>query len=452
VHEEVVGIWTPSRRRLTTGLVLTVTLVAFESLAVSTVMPDVKDDLGGLDLYGWVFSGFFLGSMLGIVLAGLAADRRPVSVPFAAGLVLFAGGLLAGGAATSMGMLVAARVAQGIGAGAIPAVAYTTVGRAYPKAVQPRLFAVFSTAWVVPGLIGPATASAIAHAASWRWVFLGLLPLVAIAAAIALPTLGVATPDTSGDDSGDGRRRVLHAGILTVGAAAVLGGLTAGSITAAVALVVVGTPLAAWAFVRLVPAGTARFAPGMPAAVAVRGVLTFAFFGTDAFVPLALTDVRDQPGWVAGLALTVATITWTAAAWVQQRVVHDLGPRRLVRIGFLALAAGTVGALTCLGGLPVPAAILLWGAAGFGTGLSYAPLSVTVLATARPGQEGRASAGLQLTDVLGVSLGTGLTGVFIATGEGLEWTTRTSLTIAFAVTTAVALAGSLLARRLPTRI
>jgi MFS family permease len=351
-----------------------------------------------------------------------------------------------------MGMLVAARVAQGIGAGAIPAVAYTTVGRAYPKAVQPRLFAVFSTAWVVPGLIGPATASAIAHAASWRWVFLGLLPLVVVAAAIALPTLAVATPEATGDDTDDGRRRVLLAGVLTVGAAAVLGGLTAGSLVPAAALLVLGTPVAAWAFVRLVPAGTARAAPGMPAAVAVRGVLTFAFFGTDAFVPLALTDVRDQPGWVAGLALTVATITWTSAAWVQQRVVHDLGPRRLVRVGFLTLAVGTVGALTCLGGLPVPAAILLWGAAGFGTGLSYAPLSVTVLATARPGQEGRASAGLQLTDVLGVSLGTGLTGVFIATGESLEWTTRTSLTLAFGVTTAVALVGSVLARRLPSRI
>jgi MFS family permease len=64
------GVWAPARRRLTTGLVLTITLVAFEALAIATIMPVVSDDLGGLGLYGWVFSGFFLGNLLGIVLAG----------------------------------------------------------------------------------------------------------------------------------------------------------------------------------------------------------------------------------------------------------------------------------------------------------------------------------------------------------------------------------------------
>ena len=79
------GVWAPGRRQLTAALVLTITLVAFESLAIATVMPVVADDLGGLGLYGWVFSGFFLGSLLGIVLAGRAADRRGTRLPFAAG-------------------------------------------------------------------------------------------------------------------------------------------------------------------------------------------------------------------------------------------------------------------------------------------------------------------------------------------------------------------------------
>ena len=156
------GVWAPARRRLTVALVLTITLVAFESLAIATVMPVVSDDLGGLGLYGWVFSGFFLGSLLGIVLAGRAADRRGTRLPFAVGLALFAAGLIVGGAAQSMPMLVAGRVAQGMGAGVIPAVAYTSVGRAYPASLRPRVFAVFSSAWVIPGVIGPAAASALA--------------------------------------------------------------------------------------------------------------------------------------------------------------------------------------------------------------------------------------------------------------------------------------------------
>ena len=54
------------RRALTIGLLMAVTLVAFEALAVATVMPTVEEDLGGLALYGWAFSGFLLASIVGI--------------------------------------------------------------------------------------------------------------------------------------------------------------------------------------------------------------------------------------------------------------------------------------------------------------------------------------------------------------------------------------------------
>src|SRR5438552_7637013 len=78
----VPGLWAPQRRALTTGLVLTITFVASEALAVVTVMPVVARDLGGLRLYGWVFSAFMLGSVVGIVAAGREADRRGPAVPF----------------------------------------------------------------------------------------------------------------------------------------------------------------------------------------------------------------------------------------------------------------------------------------------------------------------------------------------------------------------------------
>jgi hypothetical protein len=64
------GLFAPARRALTIGLVLTVTLVAFEALAVVTILPVIKDDLGGLRLYGWVTSAFFLGTLVGIVVTG----------------------------------------------------------------------------------------------------------------------------------------------------------------------------------------------------------------------------------------------------------------------------------------------------------------------------------------------------------------------------------------------
>src|SRR5256714_4280551 len=132
-------------RGLTVGLVLNVTFVAFEALAIATIMPLVADDLGGIALYGWVFSAFLLADLVGIVIAGELADRFGPALPFGAGLALFAVGLLIGGLAPSMPVLVAARAIQGFGAGAIPAVAYGGIRRTFPHALRPRLFSVLST-------------------------------------------------------------------------------------------------------------------------------------------------------------------------------------------------------------------------------------------------------------------------------------------------------------------
>ena len=152
------GLWAPEHRGLTTGLVLSTTFIAAEALAVITIMPRVAADLGGLDLYGWVFSAFMLGSLVGTVAAGREADRVGPARPFLAGIALFVAGLATAGLAPSMDVLVAGRVLQGLGAGAIPAVAYVAIGHSLAERQRAQMMAVLSTAWVVPALIGPAAA------------------------------------------------------------------------------------------------------------------------------------------------------------------------------------------------------------------------------------------------------------------------------------------------------
>ena len=153
-------------------------------------MPIVASELGGLELYGWVFTAF---------LARLAhRDRRrrrphrparPRRARSRSGSALFAIGLIVGGLAPSMQVLVAARFLQGLGAGAIPPIAYVAIGRSLPEHLRPQMFATLSTAWVLPGVIGPAIAGVVGEALGWRFVFLGLLPLIAVAAAIAFPAV-----------------------------------------------------------------------------------------------------------------------------------------------------------------------------------------------------------------------------------------------------------------------
>src|ERR1700691_5058397 len=104
---QVRGLWGPQRRGRTGGPVPPIPFGAPEALGGVTVVPVVARDLGGLRLYGWVFSGFMLGSIVGIVVAGREADRRGPAVPFVAGVVLFGAGLGVAGLAPSMDVLVA---------------------------------------------------------------------------------------------------------------------------------------------------------------------------------------------------------------------------------------------------------------------------------------------------------------------------------------------------------
>lgn len=448
------GLWAPDRRALTVGLVLTVTLVAFEALAVITILPAIKDDLSGIRLYGWVTSAFVLSTLVGIVVAGEQADRVGPARPFAIGLAFFSVGLVLGGVAPTMLVLVLARALQGLGAGVIPAVAYVAIGRTYPDALRPRMFAVLSTAWVVPGLIGPSISALVATHFHWRLVFFGLIPLVLFAGALTLPALRPLAPEAvDGDDEDGGERprsRLPLAIRVSVGSGLVLSGLSARSL-AGLPLVVGGLLVGVPALVRLVPPGTFRARPGLPAAVLARGLLTFAFFGADTYVPLGFTDVLDRSPAVASIAITAATLAWTAGAWVQSHFATRLTSRRLVRSGFGLIAAGIglVAAGLAADAVPLPVPIVGWGVAGLGMGLAYAPISMTVLRAAAPGQEGAATSAMQLCDNLGFALGAGLGGVAVAVGDASSWHPRSGILIAFALAAAVAVAGQLESRRLP---
>ena len=225
------GLWSPKRRVLSGGLVLTITLVAFEALAVSTVLPIVAKELGGKELYGWVFTAFFLGSLIGIAVVGGTVDRGALGRPFALGLGLFGVGLLIGGLAPTMEVLIVARFIQGLGAGTIPPIAYVAIGRSLPESLRPRMFATLSTAWILPGVIGPAVAGLVGETLGWRYVFLGLLPFIAVAGVLTHHAIAaVRVPETTAAEEAlagnAGRRRLPSALLVSLGAGLFMAGLT----------------------------------------------------------------------------------------------------------------------------------------------------------------------------------------------------------------------------------
>lgn len=415
------AVWGPAHRSLTVGLLLVISITAFEALAVATVLPAAATDLGGADAigwYGWVFSGFMLANLVGIPAAGLLSDRGGPSWPFLVGSALFAFGLVVAGLASSMPVVVAGRIAQGFGAGALSSVAYVAVARAYDAADQPRMLALLASAWVVPGMIGPAAAAALAHRFGWRSVFLLLVPLTAAAVALARKGLRQLEPSAADASSRMSMRATWR---LAIGAGIALAGAESGAWPATAACVVAGAAIGVPALRELLPEGTLRAAPGAPAALAAKGLVTFAFFGAEAFLPLALTTVRGESMVMAGFALTAGTLAWTTGAWVQERLVGRVERVTLVVGGLVMVAAAIAGAAGSLvAAHPAVVAIASWALAGLGIGVAYSTTTLIVFELTPKGGEGGAASALQLANVLGVALGTGTGGAVLAlvTGAG----------------------------------
>ncbi len=431
-------------RALTVGLVMAITMNAFEAMSVATAMPAVTDDLHGDALYGAAFSAYMLASLISLVAAGEQADRRGPAPPFLVGVLTFAAGLVVAGVAPTMLVVVLGRALQGAGAGALAAVAYVGVGRAVPPDRQPRVFAMLAAAWVVPSLIAPAAAGFVSSTFTWRWVFLGLVPLLPVLVVLALPSLvALGRPDTEAAPS-----RIPRAVVLAAGVGLVVAGLAADGIVLALALAVPGAVVAWRALQGLLPAGTMRAVRGAPAAVASRLWVGIGFFGADAFIPLAATRLHGVSTLVGGLVVTGASLTWTLGSTLSARASGRQAPGVTVRIGFVAVAVGVLLVLPVVwSGVPLWTTFGGWLVGGFGIGLVFNTTSVAAMAEARPGAEGLAASQLQIADALSFALVGGIGGALVALADRTSLTLSTALGIQFVIALAAAVVGVVVARR-----
>ena len=445
------GAWAPERRLLTAGLIGLVTAAAFEGMAVPTVLPATVDELGGLDLYGWAFSAFWLTNIIGITLAGSDADRRGPGRALAVGVALFAVGLVVAGVADGMPLVIAGRAIQGFGSGAIGSVVYAVIARAYAPWARPRMIALLSSAWVVPGLVGPALAGLVTDTIGWRWVFLGIVPpLLLMGAAVAprLRPLGAVPAPAHPERSGG--RRAVDAVQLAVGSTLLLSALSVGAPLPALALAAAGAWLALRGLRHLLPEGSLRLAPGRPSVVVATFGVAFAFFGTEAFVPLTVVEVRGGSVTLGGLALSAAAVTWATGSWLQARAAAA-GRRRSVVAGGAALIVIGIG-VTSVVLLPDASWVVAavgWGIAGLGMGLAYSMLALLVLETARPGQEGISSAALQLMFTLGTAFGAGIGGALVALADRGELALPAAVGAVNAIMLLAGVLAALVALRVP---
>lgn len=411
---------------MTAGIVSLVTVVAFEALAVATAMPVVADELGAVRSYALAFSLFLTTSLLGTVLAGGWSDRQGPRAPLLAGLALFCGGLVVSALAPTFPVLLLGRLVSGAGGGFLVVALYVVVAQAYPEVSRPRVFGWISAAWVLPSVVGPPVAGWLATGWTWRAVF-WLGPVMALPAVVVLwPRLRLLGAGAGAAADARVRGRAVLGTGLAAGALALQWGAQHPAPTSGRALAAVagGALLVAVTLPRLLPPGTLRVARGLPSVVVARGLLTASFFAAETFVPLMLVRERGLSPAVAGLSLTGGAVGWFLGAWLQGRPGLPVGrPVLLSAGGGLVAAAVGLLALTVLPGVPPGLVLPLWTLAGVGMGAAMSSTSVLVLGLSAPGEEGRNSAALQLSDALGSVLGIGAAGAVFAalhTAEGAD--------------------------------
>jgi predicted MFS family arabinose efflux permease len=238
--------------------------------------------------------------------------------------------------------------------------------------------------------------------------------------------------------------------LVAIGGGLLLAGLSNSTPILAIALLAAGAASGIPALRRVTPAGTLTGATGLGAAVLVRGLLTFAFFGTEGFLPLMLREARGLSPTLAGIVLTTGGVTWTGGSWIHERLAPRLTSRTIITTSFTLVALGASGVLAVLlfANIPVELAYLAWAVSGSGIGFGYAAISVLVLRLAPAGRTGATGAAMQVLDNLGTAFGTGVGGaaIAIAVARGLD--VATGIAAAFGLAIAGALTGLAVSRRL----
>ncbi|MFI1965606.1 MFS transporter [Streptomyces pathocidini] len=410
----------PAVRRgpVATALMLGMALAALDSTVVSTAVPQIVGDLGGFAVFSWLFSGYLLAVTVTLPVYGKLSDcfgRKPVLV---CGVALFLVGSLLCATAWDMASLIAFRVVQGLGGGALQGTVQTVAADLYPLKERPKIQSKLSSVWAVSSVAGPAIGGILAAYAHWRWIFLINLPV----GLLALWLIGRYLREPEGHRSR--RPRIDWAGALAVFACggllltALVQGGTAWPWLSAPSLGLLGaSALCAAATVVIERRAAEPIIPGwvwrrrtIAAVNLALGALGLAMVAPTVFLPTYAQSVLGLGPTAAGFVLSTMTLSWPLSAMVSNRVYNRIGFRStaLIGIGLATLILLSFPLLPFPGAPWQPALIMLL--LGAALGLFQLPLIVGVQSTVRWAERGTTTASVLFNRQLGQSIGAALFG------------------------------------------
>ena len=405
------------RSRIMAALLASTFMAAAEVTIISTAMPTIVADVGGLQLFTWAFGVYLLCQAVTTPIYGRLADLYGRRAVYLGSLGLFLVGSLLCGLAWSMPSLIAFRALQGLGGGGLVPLATIILSEQSTPEDRPRVFSYVSGMWGIAAIAGPLLGSLCVGTLGWQFVFWLNLPVGAVAAGLVLRHMREpARPRRAG------RIDLVGSALLAAGVGAVMAALVQWESLGAGALAgLCGAGAACLALFGLRERGSAE--PMLAAHLLRRPVILAANASTllcgalmiavTAFLPPLVQGVLGRSSLVAGAVLGVMTVSWTAAAMLLGRVLTRLRRGPVALAGAVLMACGATGLLLASG---LPALLASCVPLGAGLGISSLVFTVAVTTAAHAEERGRATSLFYFSRLIGQAVGAAVLGGVLNAG------------------------------------
>ena len=385
-------------------------VAALDASIVSTVMPTVVGELGGIDRFALVFSAYLLVSTIATPIFGRLADifgRTPIYVT---GMALFVAGSVGAGLSADMTQLIVSRALQGLGSGALLPVGMTIIGDLFDARGRARIQPVFSTMWLGGALIGPAVGGVLTQAYSWRWAFLVNLPVGIVAIVVLLFVFRETRREM------DERIDWTGAALLTLASGGLLLALNGVAPLAGLLVAVVGLPL----FLRverttahpLFDVALMRH-PAIGPGLLLNGFVGLMTFAVSTYLPPFVQGVLGRTPIEAGVAVLATSVGWSTGAVVVAFFLEHMGPRRTALVGTLCWAIGSAVLVSLDRTSPLQLAVVTAAILGLGMGLTVFPVLVSAQSAVGWSRRGVVTGIVDFSRSMGAAIGVAALGAVL---------------------------------------
>ncbi len=395
-------------------------LGALDTLIMGAAMPTIVSDLGGIELYSWVFSVYLLSRAVSLPIFGKLCDLFSSKMLYLVSLVIFLIGSIFAGMSLSMTQLTFFRAIQGIGSGGNFALAYIVLADLSPLEKRGKMMSLISFVWGVSSVLGPTIGGFIVNYFSWRWIFFINIPL----GIIALVGIGIYLEETREKKSGASidylGALTLSTAILALLTAFLLGGRSYPWMSLPILGLISLTLCSGVLFNFIERRATEPILPisffkirGFSMGNASAFLASFAIFSLSAFSPLFIQDALGKTPAQLGLAMVPLSLGWSMGALFCGQVVHLLKERPAALLGAVLLLAGCSLTLTFSSTTSLAACSVVLAVAGLGMGFISISTLLIVQNSLSPEDLGIATASQQFSRTLGGTIGIGISGSLV---------------------------------------